>query len=561
MAGQPAGGKGKTGGKPRDFDVLRHNLGMATALQEFLASAYGPGGRAKLVQDPEGTPIPTGDGARMLQELGSDHPLTNLLRATAAAQEEEWGDGTKLAVLTALCLLRRAKGLLEGGLRPPHIVQGYEAGVDLAVRQAEALSLPADPTDEALLRAVAATALGRWIEGEAREELVHAVVRAARHVAYPLDGGWRCDRRDVHLFAVPGSSFSVELVEGYVLKRFPDDPRMPKRVENAKIALFDAAPIRGKAGIQTPRLRWLGDTEVQLSSPGEIEAYEAWGAEYTQDLVDGLARAGANVVLCRLGISDLGHKRLADAGIMGIRRIMKTWHMEAVARATGAAFIKDFREVRPEDLGQAALVEERRYGGEKYLVITGGRNPREVSLLILGPGEALAGQYEEQAQKALGALAALIEDPRLVPGGAGIEMAAARHVRREAASVGGRAQLATEAFAGAMEDLAGILAENLGLDALDAVLALRHRHAEPSHYGLMAGSSDPVDLAKGPVRDPLALRLAAWRRAVEVCRTVLRVDDVHRTAEAFTDEEKEREKEARQKSLPEKEDRPEYWRY
>lgn len=560
MARAPAEAKGKTV-KHRDFDVLRHNLGMATALQEFLAPTFGPGGRAKLIQDPEGTPIPTGNGARMLQELGSDHPLTSLVRATTAAQEEEWGDGTKLAGLMALNLLRRAEGLLDAGLRPPHIVQGYEAAMDLAASYAAALSLPADPTDEALLREVARAALGRWMEGEPKEALARAVVQAARHVARPAEDGWRCDRADVHLFGMPGGAFSVELVEGYVLKRFPDEPRMPKRVTDARIALFDATPSRGKAGIHTPRLRWVGDTEVHLRSPAEIEDYEAWGAEYTQELVDGLSEAGANVVLCRLGISDQGHKLLADAGIMGIRRIMKTRLMEAVARATGAAFIKDFREVHPEDLGHAALVEERRYGGKKVVVITGARNPHVVSLLMLAPGKALAGQYEEQAQKALGAVAALLEDPRRVAGGTGIEMAVARHVHREAPAIGGRAQLAAEAFAQALEDLSGILAANLGLNALDAILALRHRHARPSHYGLLAGSSDPVDLADGSLLDPFAPRLAAWRRGVEVCRTVLRVDDVHKTTEAFADEEKEQEKQARQKDMPEKEDRPEYWRY
>ncbi len=146
-------------------------------------------------------------------------------------------------------------------------------------------------------------------------------------------------------------------------------------------------------------------------------------------------------------------------------------------------------------------------------------------------------------------------------GGTGIEMAVARHVRQGAPAIGGRAQLAAEAFARALEDLAGILAANLGMNPLDAILALRHRHAHPSHYGLLAGSPDPVDLADVPLLDPLAPRLAAWRRGVEVCRTVLRVDDVHKTAAAFVDEEKEEEKEARQKDMPEKEDRPEYWRY
>jgi chaperonin GroEL (HSP60 family) len=516
-------------GKPPSFDMLRHNLGMATALEEFLASTYGPGGRMKLIQDSEGKPVLTASGRKMLEELTSSHPVTKVLRAAAKAQDEEWGDGTKLATLTALCLLRRASDLLDMGVRPPHIIHGYETGLEIATKKAMQLARSMSAVDEDILLQVARSSLGQWVEGEVKETLARAVVQAALHVAGPDDGGWECDRRDIHVFDLPGSSFSVELVEGYVLKRFPDYHEMPRRVENARIALFDAAPIRGKAGIHAPRLRWIGESKIKLQSPREIEEYEEWGEEYTRDLVRGLQRAGANVVLCRLGISDYGHKLLADAGIMGIRRIMKTKHMEAVARATGGSFIKDFRHVRPEDLGYAALVEERRYSGEKYLVISGAKNPQVVSLLILAPGEALAGQLKERARKAIGAVASVIEDPRIVAGGSGIEMAAAQHVRREAPAVGGREHLAVEAFSRAMEDLVAIMAVNLGLNPLDTLIELRHQHSMNPNCGLQAGCDRPVDLTDGPVFDSLAPRLAAWDRGVDVCRTILRVDDFHKT--------------------------------
>lgn len=529
----------KRGGKPSDFDLLRHNLGMASVMEEFLASTYGPGGRAKLFRDSKGKPIPTTNGARMLDSLDGNHPIVRMLAASAKAQEEEWCDGTKLTSLMAIRLLRRAEELLDQGLRPPHIIDGYRIGKEFAVRRAEGLAMIARSKDEELLLNVARASLGTWIAGRQKEDLARAVVKAALHVAALSNSGWYCDRRDIHIFPMTGGGFSVELVEGYVLKRFPDYFKMPSRVKEARIALFDAAPIRGKAGIHAPRLRWIGDSKIMLKSPGEIEDYVEWGAEYTQDLVNGLKNVGANVVLCRLGISDYGHKLLADVGILGIRRIMKTRHMEAVARATGGSFIKDFRDVREEDLGRAALVEERHFGEGKYLVITGCANPKVVSLVILAPGEAIAEQYKEQAQKAIGAVASIIEDPRLVVGGSGIEMAVARHVRQEAHNVEGREQLAVEAFARALEDISAILAFNLGLKPMDALVELRRLHTQSPSYGLLAGFSEPVDLTHGPVLDPLALHLSAWERAVDVCQTILRVDDFHKTSGKFSKKDRE----------------------
>lgn len=526
--GQPNRGRAPGGGKPPDFDLLRHNLGMAAAVEEFLGSTFGPGGRAKLFRTEKGEPRVTTYGVRMLENLKGRHPLLRLLVATAQAQEEEWADGTKLAVLLALRLLRRAGELLEQGLRAPHILEGYRQALGCAQEAAERVAAVVAPTDPDVLLEVAESALATLPDAGGRATMARAVADAVIQVAEPADGGHRCDWRNVHVFPRVGPEFSVELIRGYVLHRTRDHPGMPARVRGARIALLDAAPIRGKAGIHAPRLRWLGESKVLLASPGEIEAYQEWADDYTEALVDGLREAGTNVVLCRLGISDLGHKLLANAGILAIRTLMKTKHMEAVARATGARLVKDFREVRAEDLGRAGLVEERSFGDEKALVITDCANPRTVSLLVRAPGAAIAEEYGDQSRRALGAVAATVEDPRLLTGGAGVEVAAARAVRGEAPGVGGRPQLAALAFATALEDLAALLAGNLGMDPTDAVLAMRQKHTLHPGWGLSAAARAPVHGAEAP-RDPLAPRLAAWRRAVETCATILRVDDVHKT--------------------------------
>lgn len=538
-----ATGKPVTGKPRREFDLLRHNLGMATALEEFLATAYGPGGRAKLFHDEKGKVIPTANGARMLEKLESDHPVSRVLRAAALAQEEEWRDGTKAAALLGLRLLRRAETLMDGGLRPPHILEGYRRGLGLATARAAQTARVLEPTDEDSLVQAARTALGAWLDGEARDILAAAVVQAALQVAEPTGGGWRCDRWRVHIFPVRGSRLHVEPVQGYLLKQVREYHALPARVEDAHIALFDAAPARGKAGLQAPRLRLADRAKFLLRSPAEYETLTDWSAEYTERIVTGLQQAGANVVICRLGISDHAFKLLADAGILGIRRLIRSRRMESLAAATGASLIKDFTDVQASDLGRAGYVEERRYGEEKCTVLGECADPRLVSLIVQAPGEGLQATLEEQARKAVGVVAALIEDPRAFAGGGALEAMASRAVWEEAPGSGGRAQLAVEAFARALEDLPGLLATNLGLNAVDVLLELRRLQAESPTYGLLQGERDPVDLAEGPVLDALPIRLAAWARGVDLCRTILRVDAFHKSRGTLKEEAVEERKE------------------
>ena len=520
------------GGKPAGFDLLAHNRDMAGAIESFLAPTYGPGGRAKLFLDPKGKAVPATDGARILSTLDSPHPVGKILRAVATAQDEEWADGTKAAALLALRLLHRSGSLIDQGVRPARIVHGFEIGLERAIEAAEATSVDLDPFEGELLLDVARASLGGWLEARPKEELSRAVVQAARRIASKTTNGWRCDRRDIHVFAKAAGGFSVRLIDGYVLDRWRDDPNMPARVEKARIALLDAEPIRGKAGVHEPRLRWYGESTVRLRSPAQLDGFMAVGEEYTRDIVGRLQASGASVVVTALGMSDYGHKLLAKAGILGIRAVMRPEYMRALARATGADLIKDFRDIRPDQLGHAGLVEEVRFGGSKCVVIDRCPEPKVVSVLVLGPGEAAVELYKVLGRKAIGGVAAAIETPRFLAGGAGAEMAAASRVRREASRVEGREQLAVEAFGLALEDLAACLASNLGLKPLDTVLALRTAIAKSGEWGLLAGRKEPVDYEHGLFHEPLGPRLSAWRRGVDAASTILLTDDFHKVAKA-----------------------------
>jgi chaperonin GroEL (HSP60 family) len=120
-----------------------------------------------------------------------------------------------------------------------------------------------------------------------------------------------------------------------------------------------------------------------------------------------------------------------------------------------------------------------------------------------------------------------MEDKKIVAGGGAPEIELSRRLRDYAASVGGRAQLAIEAFASAMEIIPRTLAENAGLDPIDMLVALRAEHDKKRvHMGLDVFKGAPTDMLKAGVVEPLRVKTQAVASAAEAAVMILRIDDV-----------------------------------
>ena len=128
---------------------------------------------------------------------------------------------------------------------------------------------------------------------------------------------------------------------------------------------------------------------------------------------------------------------------------------------------------------------------------------------------------------AMGVVAVAYEDGAVLTGGGSVLAAISRDLRAYAEGIGGREQMAIEAFAGALEVIPRTLAENAGLDPVNTIIDLRKAHSEGrSTYGVNVYDGGVVDMTKSSVYEPSRVVEQAVQSASETAVMILRIDDV-----------------------------------
>jgi thermosome len=498
-------------------DARRSNIQAAKVIAEILATSLGPRGMDKMLIDAFGDVTITGDGATILKEMEVQHPAAKLLIEVAKAQDAEVGDGTTTVVVLAGKLLELGEELLEEGIHPTIVIEGYKKAADYALKVAEEIAKPIDLTKEQLLKVVA-NALSSKVVAETRDYLANLVVEAAFQAVETRDGKPYLDLDWIKIEKKKGKSiYETQLIRGIVLDKEVVHPGMPKRVTNAKIAILDA-PLE----IEKPE--WT--TKISVTSPDQIKAFLDQEAQILKSYVDHLASIGANVVITQKGIDEVAQHFLAKKGIMAVRRVKRS-DIEKLARATGAKIITSIKDARPEDLGTAGLVEERKVGEEKMVFVEDIPNPRAVTILVRGGSDRILDEVERSLQDALHVARDLFREPKIVPGGGAFEIEVARRVREFARKLSGKEQLAALKFADALEYIPTILALTAGLDPVDAIAELRRRHDNGElTAGVDVHGGKVADMAALNVWDPLLVKKQVIKSAVEAAIMILRIDDI-----------------------------------
>ncbi|MEM2271453.1 MAG: thermosome subunit beta, partial [Archaeoglobaceae archaeon] len=436
----------------------------------------------------------------------------------AKTQDNEVGDGTTTAVVIAGELLKKAEELLDQEIHPTVIARGYRMAANKAMELLENIAIQINVEDEEILKKVAKTAITGKHAEVAVDHLANLVVKAIRRVAEKTETGYKVDEDNIKLEKRYGGSVKdTQLIEGIVIDKEVVHPGMPKRVKNAKIAVL-------KASLEVKETET--DAEIRITDPEQLQRFIEQEEKMLKDMVDKIANAGANVVFCQKGIDDLAQYYLAKAGILAVRRVKQS-DIEKIAKATGAKILTDLREISPADLGEAELVEERKVGDEKMVFIEGCKNPKAVTILIRGGTEHVVDEVERSMTDAVKVTKAAVESGKIVAGGGAPEMELSLRLKQWAPSIGGREQLAIEAFATALEVIPRSLAENAGLDPIDMLVELRKLHeAGKVRYGVDVFKGKPADMFEAGVVEPLKVKKQAISGATEVAIMILRIDDV-----------------------------------
>jgi thermosome len=514
--------------RSRGREAQHANITAAKIIAETVKSSLGPKGMDKMLVDSFGDVTITNDGATILDEIDVQHPAAKMMVEVAKTQDDEVGDGTTTAVVLAGELLTKAEELIDKDVHPTVIVDGYRVAAEKALEFLEKIGIKVNPTDKEVLKKIAKVSVASKLLSEYKDYIADLTVDAILQVAEKTPEGYKVDIDDVKVEKKAGESLvDTKLVKGIVLDKEVVHPGMPKRVEDAKIALLNC-PLE----IEKTEM----DAKINIETPEQMDAFLKEEERMLQEMVEKIAKAGANVVICQKGIDDMAQHFLAKKGILAVRRAKES-DMEKLAKATGGKIVTNLDDLTLNDLGFAKIVEERKVADDKMTFVEGCKNPKAVTILVRGGAERIVNEAERAIHDALCVVRDVVRDPRIVAGGGAAEAEVARSLRQHAEKLAGKEQLAVLAFAEALETIPMTLAENAGLDPIDIITELRAKHDKGEKWaGIDVFSGKVADMGKIDIYEPLAVKMQVIKSASEAATMILRIDDV--IAASKTKEEK-----------------------
>jgi len=505
--------------RSRGKEAQRNNIMAAKVIAESIKTTLGPRGMDKMLIDSMGDITITNDGAAILDEIDVEHPAAKMMVEVAKTQDDMVGDGTTTAVVLAGELLKNAEELLDQNIHPTVVVSGYRKATQKAAEVLDKLGIDIDLEDRETLKNVAMTSMSSKAVSGARDHLAEIAIDSVKQIAEKRGDRMVADIDNIQIVKKEGKSLlDTELIRGILLDKEVVHSGMPKRIEDAKIALINAPLEIEKTEFSA---------EIRIRDPTQMKAFLDQETQMFRKFVNEIKETGADVVICQKGIDDMAQHLLAKEGILAVRRAKES-DMEKLARATGGRIVTNLEDLKQEDLGYAGLVEERKIGDDKMVFIEGCKNPRSVAILIRAGLERMVEEAERAMNDALSVIADVVDKNKIVAGGGAVEEEVAKELRKYARKLGGREQLAIEAFADAVEAIPRTLAENAGLEPIDIMVKLRATHEKTDGHlmGVDVFAGDVVNTYERGIIEPLRVKEQAIKSAAEVASMILRIDDV-----------------------------------
>ena len=499
-------------------EAQKNNFTAAKTVAEIVRTSLGPRGMDKMLVDSLGDVTITNDGATILKEIDVQHPAAKMMVEISKATDNEVGDGTTSVVVLAGALIERAEELINKNVHPTVIVDGYRKTAFRSIEILNSIAMKVDDQNKDQLVKVAKTSMQTKLVSKDSLDLANMVVTACKQVSETRNETTKVDLDDIKVEKKAGGSIKdTKLIKGIVLDKEVVHGGMPKRIENAKIALINSA-------LEIEKTEF--DAKLNISSPEQMKRFLDEENVMLKSMVNKVTSAGANVVICQKGIDDIAQHYLAKAGVLTVRRVKES-DMTKLSRATDARVINNLDDMTSKDLGNADLVEERKVESDKWVFIEGCQNPKAVTILIRGGSQRVVDEADRSVHDALMVTKDVLERPLIVAGGGSPEAYVSNKLKEWTTTLTGREQLAAEKFAEALETIPITLAENAGMDTIDTMTELRSKQSKGSTWaGIDVRSSQITDMSELDIVEPLSVKEQIIKSATEVASMILRIDDV-----------------------------------
>jgi archaeal chaperonin len=504
----------------------RYNLLAAKLIAELIKNSLGPCGMEKMFIDVLGEVTITKDGATLLRKLDVEHPAAKVLIEASNAVDNEVGDGTTSVVVLAGALLEKAEQLLDMGISPSIIADGYIEGLEISLETLRSIAQISKNSDREIMERLATTSLRSKIISYAitKQNNMPAklVVDAICTITDFANNQVNVD--DIKIEQKPGNMSDIQLVKGVVIDKTIDNSAMPRRIENAKILLINE-------DLEASRTKT--DAEIRISSPDQIQGYFDKESLMIRLKVQNIIGSGTNVVISQKGISLLAQNYLAKAGIISIRRIKEN-DLLWLEKATGAKIVRDLDNniISDKYFGYAGIVHEKFIGDDKMIFVEDCKNPKSVTILLRANSKGLLDECHRSTLDAIAVLKDFIIKPSFVAGGGSPEAIIASRIRGQARSISGRKQIVVQKFADALEEIPLTIANNAGMNVVDTLIQLRSKcslsmpsNGKVSWYGVNAIERKVEEMFSNAI-EPSLVKEQIIKTAVEVSNLLISVDDV-----------------------------------
>jgi T-complex protein 1 subunit epsilon len=506
------------------IEALKTHIMAAKTVANTLKTSLGPRGMDKILVSPDGEVTITNDGATILEKMYVEHEIAKLLVELAKSQDDEIGDGTTGVVVLAGALLEHAEQLLDRGIHPIRIADGYERASQIAIENLEKISdsFVVDPNNREPLIETAMTTLGSKIVNRCHRQLAEVAVDAVLSVA-------DFEKKDVNFELIKiqtkegGRLDDTMLVKGVIVDKDMSHPQMPKEIRNAKIAILTCA-------FEPPKPKT--KHKLDVSSVEDYHKLRTYEKEKFTEMIQQVKASGANLAICQWGFDDEANHLLLQNELPAVRWVGGP-EIELIAIATGGRIVPRFSELTPAKLGSAGLVKELTFGTTKdrMLVIEQCKNSRAVTVFIRGGNKMIVDEAKRSIHDALCVIRNLVRDNRIVYGGGAAEISCSLAVSAEADKVASIEQYAMHAFADAMENIPNALAENSGLNPIETVALIKSKQISDNNprLGVDCVGAGTNDMKVQHVIETLHGKKQQISLATQLVRMILKIDDIRKT--------------------------------
>jgi T-complex protein 1 subunit epsilon len=459
------------------IDAVKSHIAAARAVASIVKTSLGPRGLDKILISPDGDITVTNDGATILGQMEISNHVAKLLVELSKSQDEEIGDGTTGVVVLACALLEQASDLIDKGIHPIRIADGYDEACEIAVAHLDSISdtIPFSKDKQENLVKVAKTSLGSKIVSKAHDQFAQIAVDAVMSVA-------DLERKDVDFELIKvdgkvgGSLEDTLLVKGVIVDKDFSHPQMPDEVKDAKLAILTCA-------FEPPKPKT--KHKLDITSVEEFKKLQQYEKSKFTEMIQQIKDTGANLVICQWGFDDEANHLLLQNKLPAVRWVGGP-EIELIAIATNGRIVPRFEDLSAEKLGKAGIVREMSFGTtrEKMLVIEDCANTRAVTVFVRGSNKMIIDEAKRSLHDALCVVRNLVKDNRIVYGGGAAEIACSLAVEDAAVKSPGLEQYAMRAFAEALDSVPMALAENSGLSPIETLASIKSRQVKEENSRL-----------------------------------------------------------------------------